>query len=181
MGIKKEMKSLNKRHVIAAALLIAISLSTAAYATITLGVGVTIEDVDVSLVGVEITPKIPARTVYTKAYTDGASGLNVTGLANLATGDTLQIRVEVLVTELLADSVRNLIVVVDTEDDADFDTSDTIITMNNPWREFTYTVTGSESAGTKNFRVAVLITTGDTPVTSGSFNVIGSVVGFTAV
>jgi hypothetical protein len=174
------MKSLNKKHMIAAALLIVISLSTVAYATVSLGVGVTIEYVDVSLVGVTISPNIPARTIYTKAYTNGASGLNVTGLTNLTAGDVLQIRIEVLVTENLGNAVRNLIVVVDTEDDADFDTSDTIITMNNPWREFTYTVTGSESAGTKNFRVAVLITTGDTPVTSGSFNVIGSVVGFTA-
>ncbi|MBS7609596.1 hypothetical protein KEJ19_03370 [Candidatus Bathyarchaeota archaeon] len=172
------MQTINKKQAIAAVLLILIAMSTIAYATLTFGVTVVIEDVNVKLVGVTISPKIPKRTVYQVEYTDGKNGLNITGLSNLAVNDVLRIRVELLVDKALADAVRNIVIVIDTDGISGFGSSDTILTLNNPWREFDYTVTGTEPTGKKNFPVAVLIVTGDKPLTSGSFNVIGSVVGF---
>jgi len=44
----------------------------------------------------------------------------------------LRIRVELIMNRALSDGVRNMLVILDTNDDGNFNLSDTMLTMNNP-------------------------------------------------
>ncbi len=169
------------KQVIAAVLLIAVALSTVGYADATFGTSVTTVNVSISA-NLSNPPTIPKRTTWATSITNG---LTLSGLGNLQENDELRIRVELVVDRTLAESVRNIIVVIDNNDvgsnkgqgDNSYTTADTILTLNKPWSEFNYTVQNGDSE--KSWNVYVIIMAGDKTVSSGTFTIIGSVIAFT--
>ena len=173
-----KMEGVDRKTVAAAALLFIAAFSAIAYATVSFGVSVSAPVINVTAEGLPLSVTVPARTVWQKEYTGADEGLKLDGLNNLAENDTLRVRVELLVDKGLSQA-RNVIVIIDTDVDGDFDTSDTIVTLNRPWAEFEYTITsGDVTAGNKYFGIALIISAGWRSV-SGSFTVVGTVVGYT--
>ena len=166
------------KGVTAAALLAALALIPMIYGAINLGVAVNVRNVEVSS-DVTGSLSIPRRTVWMNEY---KNGLTVSGLADLAIGDQVTIRFELLADKSLSGSVRNIIAIIDVNGDGTYDlTDDAYVTLSKPWEEFTYTVEDDGSGNpvkSKSWNVYVIIWAGARSA-SGTFGLTGSVAAYT--